>query len=441
MVLPDLERCKELISATPVGRRGGVLTRVVGLLVECRGLSSALGDLCRVELPGRDPLIAEVVGFRDEASLLMPLGPGEGMHPGARVMPLGRRLEVPCGPRMLGRVLDGLGRPIDGGPELGGGRTMPLMRAAPSPLERTPIDTALPTGISVIDGLTTLGRGQRMGIFAGSGVGKSTLLADMARETQADVNVIALIGERGREVRHFIEEALGPEGLRKSVIIVATSDSPPLIRLKASFTAIAVAEYFRDEGKDVLLMMDSVTRLAAATREVGLALGEPPTVRGYPPSFFSTMPQLVERLGRTARGSITGIITVLVEGDDMNDPVADTMRGLLDGHIVLSRKVAHRGHFPAVDVLASVSRLMDGLVAPEHRAAANHLRSLAAAYEEARDLIAVGAYKAGSDPKVDAAVKVNDRMEALLRQQSGEGRSVADTVAALVAIQAEGTVA
>jgi FliI/YscN family ATPase len=280
----------------------------------------------------------------------------------------------------------------------------------------------------VLDAFLTLGRGQRIGIFAGSGVGKSTLLADVSRATLAEVNVIALVGERGREVGHFIKDALGPEGLKKSVIVVATSDAPPLLRIKASFTAAAIAEYFRDQGKDVMMMLDSVTRLALATREVGLALGEPPTVKGYPPSFFSTMPRLVERLGRTKRGSITGIFTVLVDGDDMNDPVADTLRGLLDGHVVLSRAIAQRGLFPAVDVLKSVSRIMPEVTTQEHRAQAMKVRALLAAYEGARDLLAVGAYKAGTDPKVDQAVQSLPAIEKLLAQESRHGRSLDETL-------------
>lgn len=437
MIELDVERAERVVGSTPLGKRAGTLVKVVGLLVECRGLYSALGDLCRIEIGPDQWIDAEVVGFQEGGTLVMPLGNSEGLRPGARVLPLDRRAEVACSPELLGRVVDGLGRPMDGFPAPEVTRAMPLQRESPSPLTRGRIDEVLPTGISVIDGFCTLGRGQRVGIFAGSGVGKSTLLGDIARETLADVNVIALIGERGREVRHFIEEALGPEGLARSIVVVATSDSPPLIRMRASFTAVAIAEYFRDLGKDVMLMMDSVTRLAAATREVGLALGEPPTVRGYPPSFFSTMPRLVERLGKNDRGSITGIITVLVEADDMNDPVADTLRGLLDGHIVLSRKLAHRGTFPAVDVLGSVSRLMDQLVTLEHRAAAEDVRGLLAAYEEARDLIQVGAYKTGTDPKVDRARSSMESIEGLLVQRSGNGRSYEDTVQALRGILGE----
>jgi len=428
MTLPDFERCEHVVRSVPVGRRSGVLTQVVGLLVECRGLHAALGDLCQVELADGDFLDVEVVGFRDSATLVMPLGEPDGLRPGAKVVPCGARLDAPGGNALLGRIVDGLGRPIDGGPALPPGRRVPLSRPAPLPMDRVSICEPLPTGVSVIDGFLTLGRGQRIGIFSGSGVGKSTLLADVARSTLANVNVIALIGERGREVRHFIEDALGEEGLARSVIVVATSDAPPLIRIKACQTAVAIAESFRDEGHDVMMMLDSVTRLAGATREVGLALGEPPTVKGYPPSFFSGMPRLVERLGRTSEGSITGIFTVLVDGDDMNDPVADTLRGLLDGHIVLSRSVAQRGRFPAVDVLDSTSRIMDRVTTEDHQASAREVRSLMAAYEDARDLVAVGAYKPGADHRVDRALQVRDELEELLAQRTGEGRAFEDTI-------------
>lgn len=434
MVLPDIVRLEDLARVVPVGSRAGILTQVVGLLVECRGLSSALGDLCWVAVPDGGTLDLEVVGFRGPASLLMPLGDAHGLRPGTRVIPKGGRLDVACSEALLGRVVDGLGNPIDGGAPLPAGRRMPLLRAAPGPLDRVPIEDTLPTGVSVLDGFLTLGRGQRVGIFAGSGVGKSTLLGEVARGTSADVNVIALIGERGREVQHFIEHALGAEGLRRSVIVVATSDAPPLIRIKACFTAIAIAEWFRDLGNDVMMMMDSVTRYAGASREVGLALGEPPTIRGYPPSFFSSMPRIVERLGRTRGGSITGIFTVLVDGDDMNEPVTDTLRGLLDGHVVLSRAIAQRGCFPAVDVLQSVSRIMNLVTTPEHQAAARELRALMAAYEDARDLVSVGAYKPGTDPRVDRAIAVRDELELLVRQGTGEARPLEVTIARMAEV-------
>ena len=434
MALPDLAELERLARSVPVGVRAGVLTQVVGLLVECRGLNAAMGDLCRVELADHQSIEMEVVGFRGQATLLMPLGEAQGLRPGARVVPTENRLGVRCSEALLGRVLDGLGRPIDGMDPITAGRRQPLNRAAPGPLERENVTDVLPTGTSVIDGFLTLGRGQRIGVFAGSGVGKSTLLADIARGTVADVNVIALIGERGREVRQFIEETLGPEGLARSVVVVATSDMPPLIRIKACFTAVAIAEWFRDMGKDVMMMVDSVTRLAGATREVGLALGEPPTVRGYPPSFFSAMPRLVERLGRTANGSITGIFTVLVDGDDMNEPVADTLRGLLDGHVVLSRAIAQRGQFPAVDVLQSTSRIMNQVTTSEHQSVARELRASLAAYEEARDLVSIGAYKPGSDPRVDGALAIKNDLEGLLTQTQGLTRGYEDTIARMAEI-------
>ncbi|MSR75654.1 MAG: FliI/YscN family ATPase [Planctomycetes bacterium] len=428
---PDLAQCERVVRSVPMGTRAGVLTQVVGLLLECRGLPAAMGDLCRIIIEGGEPLLAEVCGFREGATLLLPLGEAEGLRPGARVEPLGRKTTVGCCNAMLGRVLDALGKPMDAGPALVVTEEIPLMRAGPPPLERAPIDRALPTGVSVLDGFLTLGRGQRMGIFAGSGVGKSTLLADIARTTLSSVNVIALVGERGREVGHFIEEALGKEGMARSVVIVATSDMPALLRIKAAFTAAAVAEYFRDQGHDVMMMVDSVTRLAAAAREAGLALGEPPTVKGYPPSFFALMPRLVERLGRTRKGSITGLFTVLVDGDDMNDPVADTLRGLLDGHVVLSRDIAQRGMFPAVDVLKSVSRIMDKVVSPEHLAAARTARGMLASWENSRDLVAIGAYKPGTDAKLDRALQAWPRLEALLRQEHGSPRSMEETLTAL----------
>jgi flagellum-specific ATP synthase len=413
--------------ATPRYRRMGRVTRVVGLLIEARGAAAPLGDLCAIERRGLPPLLAEIAGFRDGAALLMPLGDADGLLPGAAVRPLERRLTVACGDALLGRVLDGLGRPADGLPAPLAYDQRPLSADAPAPFDRLPVETPLETGVSVIDGFLTLGRGQRVGIFAGSGVGKSTLLGELAKRASADVNVIALVGERGREVGAFIEDVLGPEGLRKSVVIAATSDSPPLVRLKAAYVASAVAEWFRDRGKDVLLLFDSVTRFAAATREVGLALGEPPTTKGYPPSFFSSAPRLVERYGRTKKGSITALCTVLVDGDDLNDPVADTLRGLLDGHFVLSRELARRRH-PAVDVLGSVSRLMDRIAAPAHRDAAAAVRRMLATYEDSRDLVAVGAYKSGADPKVDRALRSINEAEALLAQKVGETRAFDETV-------------
>ncbi|MCB9834129.1 MAG: FliI/YscN family ATPase [Planctomycetes bacterium] len=423
-----LDRYAATIAGLRNGRFFGKVTRVVGLTIECRGLQVGLGELCEVESSdGGAAILSEVVGFKGGTTILMPIEERAALAPGATVHPLHRKLTVSCGDFMLGRVLDALGRPLDAGPALPRGLDTPVFKPAPNPLLRENIDQSLESGVSVIDGLLTLGLGQRMGIFAGSGVGKSTLLGTIARESSADVNVIALIGERGREVREFIDKVLGPEGLAKSVLVVATSDSSPIMRQRGAFTATAIAEYFRDQGRDVMLMMDSITRLANATREIGLASGEPPTVKGYPPSFFSTMPKLVERMGRLQRGSITGLLTVLVDADDMNEPVADTMRGLLDGHIVLSRKIAARGQFPAVDVLNSTSRIMDAVVPEEQRLAARSVKEKLAVYEDARDLIMVGAYREGSDPRVDEAVGSHDRIMALLKQTSQNSRSMEET--------------
>ncbi len=437
MTALDLDRYASLVDATPEGRWVGHVTRIVGLTLECRGIHAALGELCSIVDPRKGgEILSEVVGFREESTILMPIEDVAMLSPGASVQPLGRRLSVSCGDFMLGRVLDALGRPIDGGPPLPRGELLDIFRPAPGPLDRVPIDEPLETGMSVLDGLLTFGKGQRMGIFAGSGVGKSTLLGGIARSSSADVNVIALIGERGREVQEFIQKSLGPEGLRRSVIVVATSDCTPLLRFKGAFTAVTIAEWFRDRGADVMFMADSITRLANSVREIGLACGEPPTVKGYPPSFFGTMPKLVERLGRTGAGSITGILTVLVDADDMNEPVADTMRGLLDGHCVLSRRLAARGQFPAVDVLESASRVMDSVCGHEQMAAARRCKELLAVYEEARDLISVGAYREGSDPEIDRAIRAHGAMMSLLKQDHLERRSLEETNSLMMAVAA-----
>ncbi len=431
----DPERFAALVDRAPLGRFVGRVTRVVGLLVECGGIHASLGELCEIRSRGRiQPLLAEVVGFRDGGTLVMPIGDAQGLGPGSRVRPLSRRLSIRAGDFLLGRVVDALGEPMDGKGAFPRGIAVDIERPAPSPLERAPIERPLPTGVSVIDGFLTLGRGQRVGIFAGSGVGKSTLLATIARETLADVNVIALIGERGSEVEPFIRRVLRDAGLRKSVLVVATSDQPPYLRFKAAFTAVAIAEYYRDRGRDVMLMMDSVTRLAGAAREIGLALGEPPTVKGYPPSFYSTMPRLLERLGRTMRGSITGLINVLVDQDDMNDPVADTCRAILDGHIVLSRTLFERGVHPAVDVAQSVSRVMGLVASSEHREAARRLRELLSVYEEHRDLLTIGAWREGGNPVLDRAVRLQPGIQRLVAQAGEGGRPFDATVAEMVAL-------
>ncbi len=399
----------------------GRVSRVVGLVIEATGLDVPLGELCRIRsaTTGRT-VLAEVVGFHERAVLLMPLGGLEGVHPGSAVEPLGRAWGVDVGPGLLGRVLNGLGQPIDGKGDLGPTVRVPLVADPPNPLVRRPVREPLATGVRAIDGLLTLGRGQRVGIFAGSGVGKSTLLGMIARRTTADVNVIALLGERGREVRDFLEESLGPEGLARSVVVVATGDEAALIRARGALVATSIAEYFRDQGMQVLLMVDSITRVAMAWREIGLAVGEPPTTRGYPPSVFAALPRLLERAGNAERGSISGIYTVLVEGDDFNEPVADATRSILDGHIVLTRQLATSGHFPAIDVLQSTSRVRNQIIDAEHRRAADNVLQLLAVYRENEDLISVGAYQYGSNAVIDAAIRLRDPITDFLRQRPDE---------------------
>jgi len=398
----------------PISAQGRV-SKIVGLMVEAAGPRASVGEYCHIITRDGRELPAEVVGFRDSTTLLMPLGELEGIAPGDRVLPQRQKLAVPVGPGLLGRILDGLGHPLDGRP-LVTETAYPLQNKPPNALLRPRIRDTLSVGVRAIDGILTIGRGQRMGIFAGSGVGKSTLLGMMARNTVADVNVIALVGERGRELRDFIEKDLGSEGLARSVIIVATSDQPALVRLKAAFTATAIAEYFRDRGDDVLLMMDSVTRFAMAQREVGLTVGEPPATRGYPPSVFALLPKLLERSGMAETGSITGIYTVLVDGDDHNEPIADSVRGILDGHIVLTRELAMQNNYPAIDILQSVSRVMNDVISPEHKVLAGVVREHISVYRNAKDLIDIGAYTPGSNPKIDAAIAHMDNILAFTRQ-------------------------
>jgi FliI/YscN family ATPase len=406
----------------------GRVTRVVGLVLEATGLDVGLGALCRVTSHSRDhSVLAEVVGFHERGVLLMPLGEMDGLHPGSSVQPLGRTFGVDVGPGLLGRVLNGLGHPIDGKGRLDVVARVPLSAEPPNPLERRAIDRPLETGVRAIDGLLTVGRGQRVGIFAGSGVGKSTLLGMIARHAQADVNVIALLGERGREVREFLDHSLGAEGLARSVVIVATGDQAALVRARGALVATAIAEYFRDLGKQVLLMVDSVTRVAMAWREIGLATGEPPTTKGYPPSVFASLPRLLERAGNGTTGGITGLYTVLVDGDDFNEPVADAARSILDGHVVLTRKLAAQNHFPSIDVLESKSRVRDHIIGAPQRAAASELLRLEAAYREKEDLIMVGAYQQGSDPYADAALAMRSDVLGFLRQQPDEPAVYGDT--------------
>lgn len=415
--------------------RYGRVTRLVGLVVEAVGLDVGVGELCRISSLTDDySVLAEVVGFHERGVLLMPLGELAGLHPGSCVQPLGRSFGVDVGPGMLGRVLNGLGHPIDGKGKLEAKERVPLTGEPPHPLERQLITEPLVTNVRALDGMLTFGKGQRVGIFAGSGVGKSTLLGMIARQATADVNVIALLGERGREVRDFIEHSLGPEGLARSVIIVATGDQAALVRARGALVATSIAEYFRDQGKHVLLMVDSVTRVAMAWREIGLATGEPPTTKGYPPSVFANLPRLLERAGNSSSGGITGIYTVLVDGDDFNEPVADAARSILDGHVVLTRRLASAGHFPSIDVLESKSRVRDMIIDAPQRTAANTLMRLEAAYREKEDLIMVGAYQKGSDPMVDAALRSRDQVLSFLQQRPDEVTSFDQTRQSLISL-------
>lgn len=431
----DLEGLKAVIRAAEPITANGRVKQVIGLTIESAGPEAQIGEFCTIYARHlRTPVGAEVVGFRGDRVLLMPLGEMDGIGPGSEVVASGHSLRVPVGPGLLGRILDGLGRPIDGKepPEIE--TYYPVSNTPPPPLSRRRITERLGLGVRAIDGLLTVGRGQRIGIFSGSGVGKSTLMGIIARNTEADVNVVGLIGERGREVRDFIERDLGEEGLKRSVVVVATSDQPALVRLKGAFVATAIAEYFRDQGKDVMLMMDSVTRFAMAQREVGLAIGEPPATRGYTPSVFALLPKLLERSGTSSKGSITGLYTVLVDGDDMSEPIADAARSILDGHIVLSRKLASKNHYPAIDVNSSLSRLMVEITDEDHRQAASKLREVLATYSEAEDLINIGAYKQGSNPKLDYALEKIDAVNSFLRQGIYERSTFEDAVAQLKSI-------
>lgn len=415
----------EMRSAIPVKRYGRV-TDIVGILAEGRGISPRIGSLCEIlGAPGEPPLSAEVVGFREGSILMMPIGSLSGIAPGSRIRESASAAAVGVGPSLLGRVVDGLGMPIDGKGPIPTSETRPLHTPAPHPLRRTRIREPLDLGVRAINAFATVGKGQRMGIFAGSGVGKSVLLGMIARHTTADVNVVALIGERGREVREFIEKDLVNEALRRSVIVVSTSDQPAVQRIRAAFLATAIAEHFRDEGKDVLLMMDSITRFAMALREVGLAAGEPPASKGYTPSVFSTLPRLLERAGTSSRGSITGIYTVLVEGDDLNEPVSDAVRSILDGHVTLSRTLADRNHYPAIDILQSTSRVMRDVVPPGSVSLAGKAREVLANYRDAEDMVHIGAYIKGSDPKIDFSLERIDALNDVLRQPP-EGRGTID---------------
>ena len=419
------------IASVNTVRMIGHIDQIVGLTIETRGPQALIGELCYVKSADNTRNIpCEVVGFRADRMILMPLEDMTGIGPGSSVYSSCGVLKVQVSQNLLGRVLDGLGNPIDGMGSLIGHK-VPIYNSPPSALRRPRIDMQISTGIRAIDGLLTCGKGQRMGIFAGSGVGKSTLLGMIARNTDADVNVVALVGERGREVNEFIERDLTEEGLKRSVVVVATSDQPALMRLKAAFVATTIAEYFRDLGMDVMLMMDSVTRFAMAQREVGLSMGEPPATRGYTPSVFSLLPKLMERAGRSDKGSITGFYTVLVDGDDMNEPITDQTRSILDGHIVLSRRLANQGHFPSIDVLASISRLMSEISTDEHRSVAAKMRGLMATYAESEDLINIGAYVSGSNPAVDESILHHRGIVAFLRQGVFEQSTPGQTLQSL----------
>ncbi len=395
----------------------GKVTKVTGLTIEANGPNASIGELCYIyPFNSKNPINAEAVGFKDDKILLMPLGEMTGIGPGSTVISSGDFLKVNVGDSLVGRILDGLGNPIDGKGPLNTNSFYPVFNTPPNPLHRKKIREILPIGIKSMDGLLTCGKGQRIGIFSGSGVGKSTMMGMIARNAQADINVIGLIGERGREVREFIENDLKEEGLRKSVVIVATSDKPALVRMKGALLTTAIAEFFRDRGKDVMLLMDSLTRFSMAQREIGLAIGEPPVTRGFTPSVFAELPRLLERAGTSDKGTITGLYTVLVDGDDMNEPITDTVRGILDGHIVLSRKLANQNHYPAIDILASISRVMPNICNEDHINISGKLKDLLATYRESEDLISIGAYEKGSNKKLDVAINHIEEINKFLRQ-------------------------
>lgn len=414
MKLTDL---KNIVSEVNSIQSIGKIVEIIGLTIVADGpFNSSIGDLCHIISTNESPIWAEIVGFREDKILLMPLGSTEGLCAGAKVINTGTKMKVKVSESLLGRVLDGLGNPIDNKGDIIADEYYPTSADIINPMERKPIDEPLSLGLRAIDGLNTIGKGQRIGIFAGSGVGKSTTMGMIAKNTSADVNVIALIGERGREVREFIEQIMGDSGMKRSIVVCATSEQPALVKIKASFVACAIAEYFRDKGKDVLFMLDSITRIALAQREVGLAVGEPPATRGYTPSVFALMPKFLERAGANKFGTITGLYTVLVEGDDMNEPIADTARSILDGHIVLSRALAHKNHYPAIDVLQSISRVMNNIVDKEHKEASGKIRNLLASYQKNEDLINIGAYAKGSDMMTDKAIQYIDKVNAFLKQ-------------------------
>ncbi len=415
MINLDIMEMKKNIEKANFNHMEGVVKNIIGLTIEVRGVKGFVGEIFHIYNEENNCIVCEVVGFKDENLMLMPLGNLNGISPGCRAVRTGKLLSAKCSDELLGKVLDGIGNPLDGS-EISIYKNYPLEAMPPDPLRRRRIKEIIPTGVRAIDGFLTCGEGQRIGIFAGSGVGKSTTLGMIAREAKADINVIVLVGERGREVLDFIEKDLGPEGLKKSVVVCATSDQPALVRLKGAFTGTAIAEYFRDKGLKVILMMDSVTRFAMAQREIGLAIGEPPATKGYTPSVFSMLPKLLERSGMSDKGSITAFYTVLVDCDDFNEPIADAVRGILDGHIVLSRDLATKNHYPSIDVLKSISRLMSEIAEDDHKKAASLARNLMAAYNDAEDLINLGAYVKGSNKKIDMAIEYIDKINGFLTQ-------------------------
>jgi len=426
--LIKFDKYKKALEQNPLSKDVGKVTRVVGSLIEGYLPGALIGSQCFIQVTHKkESVLAEVVGFKDQKALLMPFSEIHGIGLGSKIILDKQQSTLKLGPELLGRVINGLGEPIDGKGPIEMIEESPIYKQATNPLDRRNITDVLDLGIRAINGMLTVGKGQRVGIMAGSGVGKSVLLGQMARNTKADINVIALVGERGREVKEFIEHDLGPEGLKRSVVIVATSDESPLVRMRAAFVATTVAEYFANQGLDVLCMMDSVTRFAMAQREIGLNVGEPAATKGYPPSVFALLPKMLERMGSFQKGSITGLYTVLVEGDDMDDPIGDAVRSIVDGHIVLTRKLAHRGHFPAIDVLQSTSRVMRSVVSDDHVKMSQKIRELLAIYQEAEDLINVGAYKQGNNPKIDLAVRLMDRINQYLRQDINDSTTYQDS--------------
>jgi ATP synthase in type III secretion protein N len=430
----DLSRCYSLIKDAPLYRVRGRVTELTGLVIKASVPGVRVGEVVSIKSHGRSGVKAEVVGFQGDEVMLMPLGEPYGIGPDSEVIPTGRPLMIKCGDGLLGRVLNGIGEPMDGKPLPGNLADWSVDRDCPDPFQRMRIERPLPLGVRCIDGLLTVGEGQRVGLFAGSGVGKSTLMGQIARNTQADLSVVALIGERGREVREFIEDAMGEEGMKRAVLVCATSDQPSLVRLRAAYVATAIAEFFRDRGGNVLFMLDTVTRLARAQREIGLAIGEPPARQGYPPSVFSMLPRILERTGNSGTGKCTAIYTCLVAGGDMEEPIADEVRGILDGHFILNRALGERNQWPAMDVLASLSRVMSHIVSKQHRAAAGKLRETLSTYEKQRDLILLGAYQYGTDPRTDYAIDKYDSIIDFLKQDTNSNSPFEDTVQQLIGL-------